>query len=68
VVTDADLDIIVQKLLGPPEHVSGAPLLTDAIFQPRVLQPGARLRRVKSKLSAWLVRAAACILLFACEC
>jgi len=24
VVTDADLDTIVQKLLGPPEHVSGA--------------------------------------------
>ena len=23
-VTDADLDTIVQKLLGPPQHISGA--------------------------------------------
>ena len=38
VVTDADLDIIVQKLLGPPEHVSGALLLIKAHF-PASLAP-----------------------------
>ena len=36
VVADADLDTIVQKLLGPAEHVSGELPLINAVSQPRV--------------------------------